>query len=221
MTSNPEAPAVSDTSIGEVLTGMANAARDEAAATPGYKMLAGPKHLTSMIRALDHQLSIPILDAMEVLKENHGFTGNEATYQYLFELPLRSRNYRAHFEAETHVGCYDRTVSRLADELLDANNGRTPEHEPMPRAAAAALLAHVDERTATEVLICSTHADDAKRIQRLSINRWEIARRMSEETGLTVEHLAPTVRMVLMTAAQIVTEKDREVSLEDQEAARG
>lgn len=221
MTSNPEASAVSDASIAEVLTGMANAARAEAAVTPGYKMLADSKHLTSMLSALDHQMTTPILNAMEVLKSQHGFTGNEATYRYLFEVPVRSKNYRAHYASETHVGCYDRTVTRLAEELLDADQGRNPEHEPMPRAASVALLAHIDERTATDLLITATHADDAQRIQRLSTDRWEIARRMAEDTGLSAGKLAETVRQVLYVAAQIVTEQDREVPLEDQEANRG
>jgi hypothetical protein len=194
---------------------MAEKAAAARRSTPGYQAMAAAGTVEQLVRRLELATAEAVLDAFEVLREKFGLDGSHELYAYLYELPARYRLYRAAFEAETHAGCVDRTVARIAAEIRA--NGTPRNERPLgfdahaDRVAALARTAEgpVDRATVEEVLVAAAQADDAARIQRLSNDAREIARRLqAKDQSLPAEQLLATVRLVLTSAADVAREHD-------------
>lgn len=196
-----------------VLGDIAARAKADRHSSESYQLLAASTSVGQVVRRLEHATIGVILDAFDVLTTQFGMGGTHELYDALTEVPFRYRLYRRAYEAETHVGCVDRTVARLAHELQVAGGLEPVEVAGDPRTSKVALAKGPDgpigEQAAADALVLATLADEAHRIQRLSCDAREITRRIAAQApGLPDDKLHGMVRLVLTTAAQIVHEQD-------------
>ena len=165
-----------------------------------------------LIRHMEHRTTQVILDGYHVLTGKFGLEDKEPLYDYLFEVPMRFRLYREAFNAETHVGCVDRAVAKVAEEIQTA--GDADVHKKNQRFDKAGLAVDgrgsvIGTEVAADALILAEHFDDSRRIQRLSCDTRAITQRILD-SGADVDpaKLAGTVRLILGTAAEIAHEQD-------------
>jgi hypothetical protein len=180
-----------ESALPQVLEGLAAKAKAGRHTSASYAAMAASTSIGQVVRRLEHATTGSILDAFDVLTTQFGMADTHELLDALTEIPFRYRVYRRGYEAETHVGCVDRTVTRLAHELKVAG-GLEP-----------------GEAAAADALVLATQADQAQRIQRLSCDAREITRRIAVQApDLPEDKLHRMIRLVLTTAAEIVHEHD-------------
>ncbi|MCC3292439.1 hypothetical protein [Arthrobacter sp. zg-Y1110] len=207
-----ESDALDTDALGSLLTAMSKAAADERTGSPAYRAMESAGTVSQLVRRLEHQTTTAILDACDVLTDKFGLEDKRPLYDYLFEIPMRFRLYREAFRAETHVGCVDRAVEKIAGEIETAGNPAEAKSEP--RYAKAGLAGDgsggsIGPVTAADALILADLFDDSRRIQRMSCDTRAIAQRILDSgAGVDPDKLAGTVRLILSTAVDIAREKD-------------
>ncbi|MCC3299722.1 hypothetical protein [Arthrobacter caoxuetaonis] len=208
----PEDSADASDALGTLLANMAKAVQGERRSSPGYQSMDAADTIHQLVRRLEHATSEAIMDAYDVLTDKFGLEDKRPLYDYLFEVPMRFRLYREAFNAETHVGCVDRAVAAIAEEIQAAGNPAEPKTEP--RFGKAALAGdgaggHIGAAAAADALILADLFDDSRRIQRLSCDTREITGRiLAKSPDVDPAKLAGTVRLILSTAADIAREQD-------------
>lgn len=201
-----------DKALTDVLNSMAKAAADGRHASASYKAMAAWDSIERLVRHVEFETTNVILDAYDVLTGKFGLEDKRPLYDYLFEVPMRFRLYREAFNAETHVGCVDRAVAKVADEIRTAGNADI--HKSNQRFDKAGLAGDGNGGTigpvvAADALILAERFDDSRRIQRLSNDTRAIVERIiASGTNVDAAALAGTVRLILGTAADIAHEKD-------------
>lgn len=208
------APDPADQAIAEVLGALGRRAAADRRSTGHYRDLASSESVEQLVRRLKHTATLSILDAFDVLADKFGLDKTHALYDYLHEVPFRFQTYEKAFNAETHVGCVDRAVAKVAAEIRAVNEvnpvGRTPD----PRHARAGLAADGNGGAlgdlAVDALILADQYDDSRRIQRLSCDSRAITARIIENglTGVSEEQIKAMVRLVQGAAADIAHEQD-------------
>lgn len=208
-------PADVGPAIESVLTHMASAFKNDRHQTEAYLRMESSETVGQLVRHLHSAAGAAIMDAFDVLKEKFGLDGSHELYNYLHTVPYRWKQYEEAFNAETHVGCVDRTVSRIATEIRAAGGAEPvePGHDPRFKISAVAKDSAgnpIGEASATDALILADQFDDARRIQRLSCDVRTITDRILEAgaPGVTPEQVRGLVRLVLGTAATIAREVD-------------
>lgn len=213
MTDTP-APVPTDKELVEVLGALGTRAASDRRSTGHYRDLASSESIEQLVRRLKHTTTLSMLDAFDVLADKFGLDKSRALYDYLYEVPFRFQTYERAFNAETHVGCVDRAVARIAAEIRAVNEvnpvGRTPD----PRHARAGLASDGNGGTlgafAVDALVLADQYDDSRRIQRLSCDSRAITERIIGNglTGVSVEQVKAMVRLVQGAAAEISHEQD-------------
>lgn len=195
-----------------LLTGMRQSAKEDRRASPSYQAMETSSTVGQLVRRLEHETTSVILDAYDVLATKFGLEDKRPLYDYLFEVPMRFRLYREAFNAETHVGCVDRAVAKVAEEIRTA--GDADVHKKNQRFDKAGLAedsrgSAIGPEVAADALILAEHFDDSRRIQRMSSDTRAITQRILD-SGADVDpaKLAGTVRLILGTAADIAHEQD-------------
>jgi hypothetical protein len=130
-------------------------------------------------------------------------------------VPYRWKQYEEAFTAETHVGCVDRTVGRIASEIRAAGGQQVaePVHDPRFAVVAAAKDSAgnpIGVDASTVALIQADQFDEARRIQRLSCDVRTITDRIIKggAAGVSPDQVRRLVRYVLGTAATVAREVD-------------
>ncbi|QOD05814.1 hypothetical protein [Pseudarthrobacter sp. BIM B-2242] len=208
-------PLATDGDLTAALTRLGQVAKNDRHESDAYRIMESARSIDGVIRRLTHAAKSGVLDAYDVLTTKFGFEHSHELYDYLHQVPARAHLYEKAFNAETHVGCVDRAMAKVAEEALAAA-GRAPQgpRQQGQRIDAAGLAPDgnggiIGNTAAENALILATQADDANRIQRLSVDVRTITSRISDgHPELNQETLAATVRLVLHTAAQIAHEKD-------------
>jgi len=198
------------------LTGLAASAKRDRQATDAYRIMESADSVNGVIRRLSHAAKYAVLDAYDVLHTKFGFEDSHELYDYLHQVPARAHLYEKAFNAETHVGCVDRAMAKVAQEALSAAAGQTPRgHRQQGRRIDAAALAPdgtggiIGNDAASEALILSDQADDALRIQRISVDVRTVAGRLAAaHPELPSDKLSSMVRLVLSEASLIAREQD-------------
>lgn len=177
-----------------------------------YQEMEAHETIERLVRHMEHRTTQVILDAHHVLTGKFGLEDTIPLYDYLFEMPMRFRLYREAFQAETHVGCVDRAVAKVAEEIRTA--GDADVHKKNQRFDKAGLAedsrgSAIGPEVAADALILAEHFDDSRRIQRMSSDTRAITQRILD-SGADVDpaKLAGTVRLILGTAADIAHEQD-------------
>lgn len=183
--------------------------------TEDYRRMESSESIGQVVRQLHFAAGKPIMDAFDVLKDKFGLDGSHELYNYLHTVPYRWKQYEEAFNAETHVGCVDRTVARIASEIKTAGGQQASEPVQDPRFQIAAQASDpsgnaIGVATATDALILADQFDGSRRIQRLSSDTRAIASRIIDAgaAGVTAEQVRGMVRLVLGTAANIAREQD-------------
>lgn len=208
-------PRVTDRDLTAVLTQLGESVKKDRHESDGYRIMESARSVDGVIRRLVHATKSGVLDAYDVLTTKFGFEHSRELYDYLHQVPARAHLYEKAFNAETHIGCVDRAMAKVAEEALIAA-GRAPEgpRQQGQRIDAAALAPDgnggiIGNTAAENALILATQADDVNRIQRLSCDVRAITARIGDDhPELDQATLAATVRLVLHTAARIAHEKD-------------
>lgn len=208
-------PADLDREIATVLTHMAKSYKQDRHATEAYRRMESSETIGQVVRQLHHAASQSVMDAFDVLKDKFGFDGSHELYGYLHTVPYRWKLYEEEFNAETHVGCVDRTVARIASEIRTAGGLQPATPLPDPRFQAAALAKDADgdaigETAAANALVLADQFDHARRIQRLSCDTRTITERIIADgaSGVTPEQVRGLVRLVLTTASAVAHDVD-------------
>lgn len=208
-------PSNFDSELAIVLTGMASSFKKDRHQTEAFRQMEASESVGQVIRQLESAASYAIMDAYDVLKDKFGLDGTHALYNYLFTVPYRWKLYEEAYRAETHVGCVDRTVTRIAHEARAAGGQVTaePQRDPRFQVAAVAKDASGDGiglAAAADALILADQFDDARRIQRLSCDTRAITERImaTGAAGVSDEQVRGMVRLVLGAAANIAREQD-------------
>lgn len=195
-----------------VIGTMAKAALDERNESPSYQAMESSKTVEQLVRRMEHETTNVVLDAYNVLIEKFGLKDKRPLYDFLFEVPMRFRIYREAFNNETHVGCVDRAVAKVAGEIRTAGDPAMVKSDP--RFAKAGLAGDgngcpIGPVTAGDALILADQFDDSRRIQRMSCDTQAIVERIID-SGMAVDpaKLAGTVRLILGTAVDIAHEQD-------------
>ena len=203
--------------LNDVMTGLGARAENDRRASETYRSMVASKSIGGVIRQLDHVAGGGALAASDVLEEKFGLENTRELYVLLLQEPHLMKTYRERFELETHVGCVDRAVAKIVDEVRVAGNAepRKPVHaETLERATRAAdeIVGNpVTEAQATNVLVVADLFDNSRRIQRLSVDTRKIAANLAARVPAMDEPAArQIVRAVLMEAAAIVHEQDGE-----------
>lgn len=201
--------------IATVLTNMASRFKNDRRQTEAYRQMESSESVGQVVRQLHSAAGNAIMDAYDVLKEKFGLDGTHELYNYLFTVPYRWKVYEEAFNAETYVGCVDRTVSRIASEIRAAGGQKTaaPRRDPRFQVAAQAKDGagnEIGEASATDALILADQFDGSRRIQRLSSDTRAITARIMDAgaAGVSDEQVRGMVRLVLGTAADIAREQD-------------
>lgn len=196
----------------DVLNSMTKIAADDRGASASYKEMESQTTIERLVRHVEFETTNVVLDAYKVLTTKFGLKDKRPLYDFLFEVPMRFRLYEEAFNAETHVGCVDRAVSKLAGEIRTAGDPKVVKSNP--RFAKAGLAGDgnggaIGPVTAGNALILADQFDDSRRIQRLSCDTRAIVERVIA-SGMAVDpaKLAGTVRLILGTAADIAHEQD-------------
>ncbi|WP_354214829.1 hypothetical protein [Arthrobacter sp. UYCo732] len=201
--------------IAAVLTNMAaNFSRDRHK-TEAYRRMESSRSIGEVVRQLHFAAGQTVRDAFDVLKDKFGLDGSHELYNYLHTIPYRYKSYEETYGAETHVGCVDRTVARIATEIRIAGGDHTgePVRDPRFQIAAAANDSTgnpIGLAAATDALILADQFDEARRVQRLSCDVRTITDRLIDAgaAGVSAEQLRGLVRLVLTTAAEVAREAD-------------
>lgn len=208
-------PSDIDPEIAAVLTNMAATFTRERHQSDEYRRMASSEHIGQVVRHLHSAAGTAILDAFDVLKDKFGLDGSHELYDYLHTIPYRYKLYEQAYSAETHVGCVDRTVARIASEIRTAGGQQAAEPVRDPRFQVSAQAKDSDGediglQAAEDALVRADQFDDARRIQRLSCDTRAIAERIIEAgaPGVTPEQVRAMVRLVLRTASGIAREQD-------------
>lgn len=208
----PDDSSSASDALGNLLTSLAKAAQVERRSSAAYQSMEAADTIPRLVRRLEHATTEAVLDAYDVLTGKFGLEDKRPLYDYLFEVPMRFRLYREAFNAETRIGCVDRTVAKIAEEIGTAGNADV--HKPNQRFDKAGLAGDgnggaIGPAVAAGALILAEQFDDSRRIQRLSNDARAITERILD-TGADVDpaKLAGTVRLILGTAAEIAREKD-------------
>lgn len=215
MTDNqPAAP--TPAAIAEVLTSLGNRARDERHSRPAYLEMESCESIGQLVRRLELNTGQHIIDAYDVLTGKFGLEGTGELYQLLYQVPARWKNYRDRFDAETHVGCVDRTVAKLTAEIRTAGGQPTDDPEKTDVHIRAVHVAEqhaggtpIDESLAVDVLILADLFDDSRRIQRLSVDTVRIAEAVAEKIpSIDSAQAYQMVRMVLREAVRVARDQE-------------
>lgn len=195
-----------------LLIGMRQSAKEDRLTSPSYQAMETSSTVGQLVRRLEHETTSVILDAYDVLTAKLGLEDKRPLYDYLFEVPMRFRLYREAFNAETHVGCVDRAVTKIAEEIQTAGDPQAAKSDPRFAKAGLAGDGHdgaIGPVAAGDALILADQFDDSRRIQRMSCDTRAIVERILE-SGADVDpaKLAGTVRLILGTAVDIAHEKD-------------
>lgn len=200
--------------IVEVLGALGAGAAAERRGSENFRTLEASASIEQLVRRLKHTATLSILDAFDVLAQKFGLEKTHALYDYLHELPFRFQMYEKAFNAETHVGCVDRAVAKVAAEIRAINEvspvGRTPD----PRHARAGLASDgnggILGDLAVDALVLADQFDDSRRIQRLSCDSRAITERIIANglAGVSEDQVRAMVRLVQGTAADIAHEQD-------------
>jgi hypothetical protein len=208
-------PSGFDSELATLLTGMASRFKNDRHQTEAFRQMESAESIGQVIRQLNSVAGYAVMDAYDVLQDKFGLKGSHELYEYLFTVPYRFKLYEDTYRAETHAGCVDRTVARIAAEVRTAGGQQEGTPHPDPRFPVAALAKDTDgnpigEAAATDALILADQFDGSRRIQRLSSDTRTIAARITEAgtTGVSDEQLRGLVRLVLNTAAVIAREQD-------------
>jgi hypothetical protein len=208
-------PSGFDTELATLLTGMASRFKNDRHQTEAFRQMEASENIGQVIRQLNSAAGYAIMDAYDVLQDKFGLEGSHELYNYLFTVPYRWKLYEESYRAETHVGCVDRTVTRIAQEVRSAGGQETAASRRDPRFQVAGMAKDgvgnpIGELAATDALILVDQFDDARRIQRLSSDTRTIASRIAAAgaAGVDAEQLRGLVRLVLATAADIAREQD-------------
>ena len=221
MTSMPETTpesldeALNESALLATLTRMGAAAKSHRRSTDAYRIMESAESVNGVIRRLSDAGKSAVLDAYGVLHEKFGFEHSRELYDFLHQVPARTHLYEKAFNAETHVGCVDRAMAKVTEETLTAA-GRTAggPRQQGRRIDAAALASDgnggiIGSTIASDALVLATHADEALRIQRLSVDVRTIADRLAAgHPELPADKLTATVRLVLTEAAKVAHEID-------------
>ncbi|GAA4034369.1 hypothetical protein GCM10023063_17950 [Arthrobacter methylotrophus] len=200
--------------IASVLTNMASTFKNDRHQSEAFRRMEASENIGQVIRQLNSAVGYAIMDACDILQDKFGLDGSHELYNYLFTVPYRWKLYEEAYRAETHVGCVDRTVTRIAHEVRAAGGQEAPAPRRDPRFQVAALAKDstgkgIGEAAATDALILADQFDDARRIQRLSSDTRTITARIADgAAGVSEEQLRGLVRLVLGTAATIAREQD-------------
>ncbi|WP_139187309.1 hypothetical protein [Pseudarthrobacter chlorophenolicus] len=201
--------------IAAVLTSMATSFTNDRHQSEAYRRIESSETVGQVVRQLHFAAGQAVMDTFDVLKDKFGLDGSHELYNYLHTVPYRWKQYEEAFNAETHVGCVDRTVTRIASEILTAGGQQSAEPVRDPRFQIAALAEdangkEIGEKTAADALVLADQFDDARRIQRLSCDTRAITTKIVETgvTGVTPEQIRGLVRLVLVTASTIAHEQD-------------
>lgn len=208
-------PLVTDRDLTAALTQLGRSAKQDRRESGDYRIMESARSVEGVMRRLSHAAKSGVLDAYDVLTTKFGFDHSHELYDYLHQVPARAHLYEKAFNAETHVGCVDRAMAKVTEEALTAaGRGIAGPRQQGRRIDAVGLAPDgnggiIGNTAAENALILATQADDANRIQRLSVDVRTITSRIGDgHPELNQETLAATVRLVLHTAAQIVHEKD-------------
>lgn len=208
-------PSGFDSELATALTGMASRFKNDRHQTETFRQMESSESVGQVIRHLHSATGYAVMDAYDILRDKFGLDGSHELYDYLFTVPCRWKLYEDAYRAETYVGCVDRTVTRIAQEVRAAGGQEAPAPRRDPRFQVAALAKdssgnEIGEASATDALILADQFDDARRIQRLSSDTRTIAERIMAAGAAVVtdEQLRGLVRLVLGTAANIAREQD-------------
>lgn len=208
-------PSGFDAELATLLTGMASRFKNDRHQTDAFRQMEASETIGQVIRQLNSAAGYAVMDAYDVLQDKFGLDGSHELYDYLFTVPYRWKLYEEAYRAETHVGCVDRTVTRIAHEVRTAGGQLEGTPHPDPRFQAAAMAKdstgnEIGESAATDALILADQFDGARRIQRLSSDTRTIADRImaAGAAGVSDEQIRGLVRLVLGTAATIAREQD-------------
>jgi hypothetical protein len=201
--------------IASVLTNMASTFQNDRHQTEAFRQMESSDNIGQVVRQLHFAAGQATLDAFDVLKDKFGLDGTHELYNYLHTIPYRYQLYREAYNAETHVGCVDRTVARIASEIRTSGGQKATEPRLDPRFQAAGLADNgsgdvIGEAAAADALVLADQFDEARRIQRLSSDTRAIASRILAAGAARVspEQARSMVRLVLGTAADIAREQD-------------
>lgn len=196
----------------DVIGAMAKAVLQERTESPSYLAMESSKTVEQLVRRMEHETTNVILDAYEVLIDKFGLKDKRPLFDFLFEVPMRFRLYREAFNAETHVGCVDRAVARVAGEIRTAGDPAAVKADPRFEKAGLARESNgraIGRNIAGDALILADHFDDSRRIQRMSCDTRAIVQRILDSgADMDPAKLAGTVRLILGTAVDIAHEQD-------------
>lgn len=201
--------------IAAVLTNIAEDFTRSRHKTEAYRQMASSSSVGQVVRQLHFAAGQAIMDAFDVLKDKFGLEGSHELYNYLQTVPYRWKQYEEAYQAETHVGCVDRTVTRISSEISTAGGQQAAEPVRDPRFQIAALANDsggnpIGMDAATDALILADRFDDSRRIQRLSCDTRAITERIKDAgaAGVSDEQIRGLVRLILGTAADIARVQD-------------
>ena len=204
-----------DSELAAVLTGMASRFQKDRHQTEAFRQMESSENVGQVIRRLESAAGYAIMDAYDVLKDKFGLDGTHELYNYLFTIPYRWKLYEEAYRAETHVGCVDRTVTRISQEVRAAGGQETapPRRDPRFQIAARAKDGQgspIGAAAAEDALILADQFDGARRIQRLSSDTRAITARIMDAgaAGVSDEQVRGMVRLVLGAAADIARAHD-------------
>jgi hypothetical protein len=216
MGSMPETPesleeALNESALHATLANMGKAFKRDRHESHAYRIMESADSVNGVMRNLAHAARCAVLDAYDVLIEKFGFEHSHELYDFLHQVPARARLYEKAFNAETHVGCVDRAMDKVTQEALTAaGRAEAGPRQQGRRIDAAALAADgnggmIGNTAAANALVLAGLADEAQRIQRLSV----IAARLAAgHPELPADKLTAIVRLVLTEAATIAHEQD-------------
>lgn len=214
-TPKPLDEALDESALHATLSSMGAAFKRERQESHAYRIMESADSVNGVIRRLSDAGKSAVLDAYGVLHEKFGFEHSRELYDFLHQVPARTHLYERAFNAETHVGCVDRAMAQAAQEaLVAAGRAEAGPRQQGRRIDAAALASDgnggiIGNDAASDALTLATHADEALRIQRLSVDVRTIADRLAAgHPELPADKLTATVRLVLTEAAKVAHEID-------------
>ena len=122
--------------LGKMLQSMADTLSEERKKKEPYKeMFKAGSSYTSLLRSLELQMTGPVLDACDVIKERFGVSVSKDQYHILLALPLLVKIATQQAEREGAACSVDKAYFLISEQLVGLGKTNPPQEQENEQAA--------------------------------------------------------------------------------------